>query len=82
MEEKFLKLFKLANLLNEKQDNVFAEIDYSANNNKTLKIAIRSKKDFSYIQTCQIQLINNPLISWDNIIKLFEQYLLDVEKKS
>ena len=34
MEEKFLKLIKLADELNEKQDRVYAEIYYTADNTK------------------------------------------------
>lgn len=34
MEEKFLKLVKLADELNEKQDKVYAEIEYTANDSK------------------------------------------------
>ena len=52
MEEKFLKLIKLADELNEKQNRVYAEIHYTADNNKKLEIAIRSKEDFSYIENC------------------------------
>lgn len=75
MEEKLLKILKLADSLNEKQDKVFAQIEYCADNSKKLEIAIRAKKDFSYVQKCEVQLINNSLIKWDNIIKLFEHYI-------
>ena len=43
MEEKLLELIKLADTLNEKQDKVFAEIKYEADNEKTLRISIRKK---------------------------------------
>ena len=43
MEEKLLELIKLADTLNEKQDKVFAEIKYEADDSKTLKISIRKK---------------------------------------
>lgn len=75
MEENLLKLFKLANSLNEKQNKLYAEITYSADNNKTLTICIRSKIDFSYIEKCEIQLNNNSNISWNNIISLFETFI-------
>jgi len=52
MEEKLLKLFKLADSLNEKQDRVYAQIEYIADNSKKLEISIRSKKDFSFVERC------------------------------
>lgn len=75
MEEKLLKLFKLANLLNEKQNKVYAQLEYSANDSQKLEIAIRSKKDFSYVKKCEVQLTNDSLIKWDNVIELFEHYV-------
>jgi len=75
MEEKLLKLFKLADSLNDKQDKVYAHICYSADNQKTLEIAIRNKTDFSYVEKCEIQLRENSLISIDNIIELLTFYI-------
>ena len=75
MEKYLLKIFKLANELNDKQENVFAQINYIANNNKTLELTIRSKKDFSFVERCEVKLHNNPLIKWDNIADLFENYI-------
>lgn len=75
MEEKLLKIFELADLLYTKQDKVYAEIEYIADSRKKLEISIRSKKDFSFVEKCEIQLANNPLLRWDNIIKLFENYV-------
>lgn len=75
MEEKLLKLFKLADLLSEKQDKVFAQIEYYADNSKKLQILIRSKKDFSYVEKCEIYLANDSLIKWDNIIEILERYV-------
>lgn len=75
MEEKLLKILKLADSLNEKQDEVFAEIEYSANNSKRLVISIRSKKDFSYVEKCEVRLTNDSLIKWDNVVELFEHYV-------
>ena len=68
MEEKFLKLVKLADELNERQDKVYAEIEYTANDSKKLVISIRSKKDFSYIEKCEVQLNAFSMIEWDNVI--------------
>jgi len=75
MEEKLLKLFKLADSLNEKQDRVYAQIEYRADDSRKLEIAIRSKKDFSFVERCEIRLTNNSLIKWDNIISIFESYV-------
>lgn len=75
MEQSLVKLFKLANKLNEKQDKIFAQIEYTANDNKKLEITIRSKKDFSYIEKCEIQLSHIALINLDNLVKLFEDYV-------
>ena len=75
MEEKLLELLKLANKLNENQDKIFAEIKYIANDNKILEICIRNKKDFNYIERCEIKLKNNVISNCDNIISLFEKFI-------
>lgn len=75
MEEKLLRIFKLADELDKKQDLVYAEIEYSANKNKKLIISIRNKNTYSYIERCEVELANNPLIKWDNIIELFTAYV-------
>lgn len=75
MEKNFLKLIKLADELNEKQDRVFAEIDYTADNTKKLTISIRSKKDFTYIEKCEVQLNAFSMIEWENVITLFETFV-------
>ena len=75
MEKSLLKLIKLADELNEKQDRIYAEIEYTADNNKKLVITIRSKKDFSYIEKCEVQLNAFSMIEWDNVISLFETFV-------
>ena len=75
MEENLLKIFKLADMLNEKQSKVFAEIEYTADDRKTLQITIREKSTFKYLERCEIKLANNPLLKWENIIELFESYV-------
>ena len=75
MEKYLLELLKLADSLNEKQDKVYSQITYYADNNKTLEICIRSKKDFSYIEKCQIQLRVNPESKIKMITNLFNTYV-------
>lgn len=75
MEEKLLKIFKLADSLNEKQNKIYIQITYTADDNKTLELFVRSKKDFSYIERCEIKLYQNPIIKWDNIVELLEKYI-------
>lgn len=75
MEEKLLKILTLANLLNQKQDKVYAQITYEADESKRLEIAIRSKKDYTFIEKCEIKLSRNPSVKWDSIIKLLESYV-------
>ena len=75
MEEDLLKIFKLADSLNSKQDKVYAQLCYTANDSKKLEIIIRSKKDFSFIERCELQLSNNPVSKLNNISKLFEIYI-------
>lgn len=74
MEEKLLELFKIADTLNEKQENVFAEIAYRADNSKKLEISIRKKEDYSYVEKCEIMLVNNSVSKLDAIIKIFNDY--------
>ena len=68
MEKNLLKIFKLADILNEKQDKVYAH-------SKKLDIAIRSKDDYSYVEKFEVNLIKNDLIKWENIIELLENYV-------
>lgn len=75
MKDKLLKIIKLADELNEKQDKVYAEIEYVANDSKKLVISIRSKKNFSYIEKCEVQLNAFSMIEWDNVITLFETFV-------
>lgn len=75
MEEKLLTIFKLANELNEKQDRVYAKIEYSADNTRKLDLSIISKKNYSYVEKCSIMLINNSIARIDAIIKIFKEYI-------
>lgn len=75
MEKKFLKLIKLADELNEKQNKVYAEIEYRADDSKKLEISIRSKENFSYVEKCEVNLNNFSMIKWDNVITLFETFV-------
>lgn len=75
MEKSFLKLIKLADELNEKQDKVYAEIEYKADNSKKLIISIRSKRNFTYVEKCEVQLNAFSMIEWDNVISLFETFV-------
>lgn len=80
MEEKLLKIFKLADSLHKKQNKVYAEIKYCANNRQMLEIALRSKENFTYKGRCEISLADNPLLKWDNVIELFENYITKITK--
>lgn len=75
MEEKILQLFKLANTFDEKQDELYAQIEYTADSSRKLEICIRKKQDFSYVEKCSVMLVNNPVSKLDAILKLFEQYV-------
>lgn len=75
MEEKLLKIFKLADILNEKQDKVYAEVEYTANDRKKLVISLIAKKEFTYVERFEVELKNNFLINWDCIVQLFENYI-------
>ena len=59
MEQKLLKIFKLADKLNTKQSKVYAEINYSANDSQKLEIIITEDSE----------------IKWDNVITLFETFV-------
>ncbi len=81
MEEKLLKIFKLADSLNEKQDKVYAQIIYTADKNKTVEISIISKENYSYIERCQFNISQNTLLKLDNLIELFKNYIDDAKNK-
>jgi len=75
MEKYLLELFKLADSLNEKQNKIYAQITYCADNSKTLEISIRSKSDYSHIEKCQIQLKHCPNTKIKMITDLFNTYV-------
>lgn len=75
MEESLIRIFKLANKLNNIQDKVYAQIIYTADSRQKLQILIISKKDFSYVERCEFQLGNNPILKWNNVAELFEKYV-------
>ncbi len=75
MEEKLLKVFKLADKLNNKSSKIYAEIRYEANKYQKLEIIIRRKKDYSYIEKCKICITENSEEKWNNIITLFETFI-------
>ena len=75
MEQKLLKVFQLADRLNTKQSKIYEEIKYTANDSQKLEICIRRKKDFSYIEKCEICIQEDSEIRWDNIITLFETFI-------
>lgn len=74
MEEKLLELFKLADSLNEKQNEYYAQIKYTANNHKRLEITIVSRNQLAFVERFEISL-NNFLIKCDDIIELFKKYI-------
>lgn len=75
MEKDLLRLFQLADELNKKQNKVYAEITYYADNSKKLEISIRNKKDFSYVEKCEMQLKKGSLITCKDVVHLFEIYI-------
>ncbi len=75
MEKHLLKLIKLADELNEKQDKVFAEIHYSGNDSKRLEINIRAKKEYYCVEKIEMQLKQGFLINWESVVHLFEMYV-------
>ncbi len=74
MEKHLLKLIKLADELNEKQDKVFAEIHYCGDDSKKLEICIRMKKEYKYVEKIELQLRQSSIINWENAVHLFENY--------
>ena len=75
MEKHLLKLIKLADELNEKQDKVFAEIHYSGNDSKRLEITIRAKKEYFCVEKIEMQLKQGFLINCESVVHLFEMYV-------
>lgn len=75
MEKYLLKLIKLADTLNERQNKVYAQITYYADKTKILEISIKSKTDCSYIERCQVQLKSDPESKLKLISDLFDTYV-------
>lgn len=75
MEEKLLKLFKTVNNLNDKQNDYYTQIIYTADDFKDLRIEIISKKDKTYMENIKIRLSENSIITIDSIIELFDSYV-------
>ena len=75
MEKHLLKLIKLADELNEKQNKVFAEIHYYGNDSKKLEICTRTKEEYKYVEKIEMQLKDSSIINWDIAVRLFEMYV-------
>lgn len=75
MEEKLLELLTMANTLDEKQDKLYAQVEYCADKTRKLEISIRKKEDYSYVEKCSVMLLNNPIPKLDAIIEIFKQYI-------
>ena len=75
MEEKLLELFKVANTLSNTQDELFAEITYTADDTMKIQIDIRRKQSYKYVEKCEVSLINNPVPKLDAIINIFNDYV-------
>ena len=75
MEKHLLKLIKLVDELNEKQNKVFAEIHYYGNDNKKLEICTRTKEEYKYVEKIEMQLKDSSIIDWDIAVHLFEMYV-------
>ncbi len=75
MEKKLLEVLEVANEVNNKQDIVYAQIVYTANDVKDLELAIRDKKNYSYIEKCEVQLKNQPIVKLETVISVLKSYL-------
>lgn len=75
MEEKLLTLIKLANELSEKQDKIYAQIEYHADNSKKLGIYIIQKDNYTYIEKCTVMQQNNASAKLDLIISFFKEFV-------
>ncbi len=75
MEKYLAEIFKLADSLNKKQEKVYAQITYYADDTKVLEIAIRSKIDSNFIERCQVQLKYASLKKLKMITELFNTYI-------
>lgn len=74
MEEKLLKLLKAANTLNERQNKLYVQIIYTADDIKKLRIEIIEKSGRTYIENLSISLTENSVITIDSITDLIESY--------
>lgn len=74
MEEKILKLLKAANTLNDRQNKLYVQIIYTADDIKKLRIEIIEKSGRTYIENLSISLTENSVITIDSITDLIESY--------
>ena len=74
MEEKLVELLIVLNKLNESQEKIFGEFDYTADDSRKLEIAIRRKGDFKYVERTNISLTNYPVEKLEAIINIFKNY--------
>lgn len=75
MIKQLSNILEIAAIINERQDEVFIQVEFWANDMQRLAIAIRSKKDNSKLKYMQTYLNNNPLVNWDNILDIFDDFL-------
>lgn len=74
MEEKIVELLTVLNELNNSQEKVFGEINYTADDEKKFEISIRQKQTFKYIEKCNVSLANYPIEKLNAIISILKNY--------
>ena len=43
---------------------------------------VYKKEDYKYVEICEMQMRENSLIKWDNIIELFRKWLKDTSRST
>ena len=79
MEKRLLDLLKLADTLNEKNEKLYAKVIYCADKTKKLEISIVDIKTATYVERCSVMLSNNPVSKLNAIIKLFMDYVENID---
>ena len=77
MEKRLMDVLQLADSLNEKNENLYAKVLYSADKTKKIEISIIDIKTSTYVERCSVMLSNNPVSKLNAIIKLFMDYIND-----
>lgn len=75
MKEKLLQLFTLADDIHKANNNLYVQIEYTADDMQKIKISVISRETYTYIETLKIDVTNNPYFKWDTVFETLNCFI-------